>query len=391
MAEKIKILLLDTNDAGGGVVTAHLLLLRTLDRAQIDVHLACLGHGSLLSNYRAVPETTLWTIEVGTKSSKWCGGWRGRLVDALTIVPLVFSAVRLSFLCRRAGIQVIHTSDKKRSLLLTLLLHRLTGLPYLYHIHSQFVDYPANRIALRKAAMIIANSRAARQEFIAHLGPPMECIRLVYNGVDTNHFFPAPDDRLRREIGAAPDDVLIGIIGRLAPDKGQETFLQAAARVAAEEPRTRFVIIGDDAIFCDNAGYAPQLRRLANEGALANRVSFLGFRHDVASLTRGLDMVVNASWREAFGLVVVEGMACAKPAVCAEVGGVPEIITHGRNGFLFPARDEQRLAEILLELVRQPDLRQRIGDAARQTVLECFSVQKQVRAIEQIYGELATA
>jgi len=305
------------------------------------------------------------------------------------VVPLVWSALRLAVLCRRTGVQVIHTSDKKRSLLLTLLLHRLTGIPYLYHIHANYVDYPANRLALARAKVIIANSGEMRRDFIQWLGPTLERIRVVYNGSDTESFRPGLASTLRQEISAAPEDVLIGISSRLAPDKGQETFLRAAKLIAAQAPCARFVIIGDDSIFSDNADFVPLLRRMAAEDGLAGRVHFLGYRSDMPNIYSGLDILVNAAWREAFGMVVTEAMACGKVVVGTQAGGIPEIITHDRDGFLFPVRDPEKLAGKLLEIVRQPELRQRIGVAARQTVLDRFSIQTQVHLLEQIYTELA--
>ena len=388
MSDKIKVLFLDTNDGFGGVVRAHLMFLQYTDRARFDLYAAVLGHGPLLPRFRAIPDVTFWPIEVGTKSAQWCAGWRGKVANAWGVVPLLWTALRLAVLCKRAGLQVIHTSDKKRSLLLVLLLHRLTGLPYLYHIHNNYIEYAANRQALARASIIIANSAEMRRDFIEHLGPPLERIRVVYNGMDAERFRPGLPSTLRQELGAAPDDVLIGISSRLAPDKGQETFLQAAALVIAQEPRARFVVVGDDAIFSDNADYVPMLRKMAAEKGLAGRVHFLGFRSDMSNIYPGLDILVNAAWREAFGLVVVEAMACAKPVVGTQAGGIPEIITHGQDGFLFPVRDAHRLAELLLDLVRQPELRQRLGVAARQTVLDRFTIQRQVRDHEALYEEL---
>lgn len=389
MSAKVKVLLLDTNDAVGGVVRGHMMFLRHTDKACFELYAAVLGHGPLLPQFQAIPGITLWPIEVGTKSAKWCSGWRGKVANAWGVVPLVWTALRLAVLCRRTGIQVIHTSDKKRSLLLMLLLHKLTGIPFLYHIHNNYIDYPANRQVLARASLIIANSGEMRRDFLHWLGPSMERIRVVYNGMDAERFRPGLPTTLRQEIGAAPDAVLIGISSRLAPDKGQETFLQAAAIVAAQEPRTQFVISGDDAIFSDNAEYVPLLRKMAGAPGLAGRVHFLGFRSDMPNIYPALDIVVNAAWREAFGLVVTEAMACGKPVIGTQAGGIPEIITHGKDGFLFPVRDAQKLAALLLDLVRNPELRQRIGAAARQTVLERFTIQRQIKQQEEIYAELA--
>jgi glycosyltransferase involved in cell wall biosynthesis len=386
---RIKTLLLDTNDAVGGVVRVHINLLSHLDRRRFDVHAAVLGHGPLLTLFQAVPDVTLWTMEVGTKPAELCTGWRSKVADAVGVFALVRSAVHLAARCRSTGIQVIHTSDKKRSLLLTLLLHRLTGIPYLYHIHNNYVDYPANRKALAQATMIIANSQEVRRDFIERLGPSMERIRLVYNGIDAERFRPNVPSDLRAELGASPGEVLIGISSRLAPDKGQDTFLRAAARVAAQEPRTRFVIVGDDSIFSDNAEYVPMLRQLTADLGLAEHAAFLGFHQDMRAVYSGLDILVNAAWREAFGLVVVEAMACGKVVVGANAGGVPEIITPGRDGFLFPVGDDKTLAEVLLALVRHPDLRRTIGQAARQTVLDRFTIKTQVTALEQVLAEIA--
>ncbi len=389
MNAKTKVLLLDTNDAVGGVVRVHTALLRMLDRQRFDLYAAVLGHGMLLPEFRAVPDVTLWTMEAGTKPAGMCTGLRSRLADAFGAFALFGSALHLAARCRRAGIQAIHTSDKKRALLLTLLLHRMTGIPYLYHIHSSYVDYAANRWAPARAAAVIANSGEMRRDFIEWLGPRMERISVVYNGIDTERFRPGLPSGLRTELGLAQDAVLIGIASRLAPDKGQETFVRAAARVVAQEPDARFALIGDDSIYSDNSEYVPMLRRLAKESGLENHLAFLGFRTDMVSIYSGLDVLVNAAWREAFGLVVVEAMACGKIVVGTQAGGIPEIVTHGRDGFLFPVRDERALADILVELVRKPELRRTVGAAARQTVLERFGIRSQVKAIEALYEEIA--
>jgi glycosyltransferase involved in cell wall biosynthesis len=388
MDTKIKSLLLDTNDAVGGVVRGHMMFLRHLDRTRFDVH-AAVHRGPLLPQFRTVPRVTLWTMDAGTKPAIMCSGWRSRLTDLNSIFKLVWSALRISLRCRKAGIQVIHTSDKKRSLLLTLLIHRLTSIPYLYHIHNNYVDYRANRMALVQAAIIVANSGEMRRDFIQALGPSMERIRLLYNGIDTEEFKPGLTSGLRAELNAAPDEILIGISSRLAPDKGQDTFLRAAVRVAGQESRVRFVIIGDDSIFSDNIDFVPMLRQIAHESGLANRTVFLGFRRDMPAIYNGLDIIVNAAWREAFGLVVIEAMACGKVVIGTQSGGIPEIITHGSDGFLFPVNDDLALADLLLELIQNPDLRSRIGEAARRTVLERFTIDTQMRALEKFLAEIA--
>lgn len=389
MSDPIKVLLLDTNDAMGGVVRVHVNLLRTLDRSQFDLYVACLDHGKVLPQFQEIPGVTLWTMEVGTKPRALGSGWRAKLADLASLVPFVRSIWVLAQRCRRAGIQVIHTSDKKRAVILTTLLHRLTGIPFIYHIHNNYVDYPANRRALRWAAAIVANSEDMKRDFVRERGADLERIEVVYNGLDTNEFAPGLPTNLRAELKAGPDQVLIGVVSRLAPDKGQETFIRAAARVVARDPRAEFVLAGDDSIFSDNADYVPMLHRLVRELGLEARTHFLGCRGDMSNIYGGLDVVVNTAWREAFGMVVVEAAACGKPVVGTRAGGIPEIITHGEDGFLFPVRDEATLADILTDLVRDPALRARLGAAGRATVVRRFSIEVQARAMEEVYRSVA--
>lgn len=389
MNERIYSLHLDTNDAIGGVVRQHLMILERLDRKRFHVYAAVLQNGPLLPLFQAIRDVTLWPMPFGTKPVDLCAGWRSRVADATSVFSLFASALRLAVRCKRTGIEVIHTSDKKRSLLVTLLLHRLTGIPYLYRIHNNYIEYPANRMALARASIIVANSEEMRRDFIRQLGPSMERIRLLYNGIDTEQFRPGLASNLRAEIGAAADDILIGISSRLAPDKGQDTFLRAAARIAVLEPRVRFVIAGDDSIFSDNAGYVPMLRRMSEEPALAGQVAFIGLRQDMPAVYSGLDILVNAAWREAFGLVVIEAMACGKVVAGTQAGGIPEIITHGKDGFLFPVNDDRTLADLLLKLVRDPNLRRAVGQAARRTVLDRFTIETQIKAVESVLAEIA--
>jgi len=389
MSTPIKVLLLDTNDAMGGVVRVHVNLLRTLDRSQFEVYLACLNHGNVLSQFQSIPDVTLWPMEVGTKPRALGAGQRAKLADVASLVPFARSILRLARQCRRAGIQVIHTSDKKRAVILTTLLHRLTGIPFIYHIHNNYVDYPANRRALRLAAAVVANSEDMKRDFILARGRDLERIEVVYNGLDTSEFAPGLPTNLRAELKVAPDQVLIGVVSRLAPDKGQETFVRAAAQVVVRDDRAHFVLAGDDSIFSDNADYVPMLHRLVRELGLESRAHFLGCRGDMANIYSGLDVVVNTAWREAFGMVVVEAAACGKPVVGTRAGGIPEIITHGEDGYLFPVRDEAALAGLLTDLVRDPALRARLGDAGRANVLKRFSIAAQARAMEEVYREVA--
>jgi len=383
-----KILLLDTSDMVGGVEMAHIMLARTIDRARFDLHVVCLDHGPVLQLFKTLPNLTLIPIAAGTRPAHLRSGWRGCVASVFSLIPLVVSAAQIICYSRRAGIRVVHTADKHRSILFALLLRFLNRIPFIFHIHNGYENSLIKQTALAQASMVIANSKASRQSCIDHLGASMERIRVVYNGIDTDRFKPGLTSNFRVELGAAPGDVIIGITNRLAPNKGQEVFIRAAAIVARAESHARFVIIGEDGVG-GASSYACMLRNLVMELGLVDRLIFLGFRSDMEAIFTGLDVLVNPTEWEAFGLVVAEAMACGKVVAGARTGGIPELITHGSNGFLFEPHDEQTLAGILQEIVRKPELRETIGRAARQSIVDCFTIQRLARDVENVYSEVA--
>jgi glycosyltransferase involved in cell wall biosynthesis len=183
--------------------------------------------------------------------------------------------------------------------------------------------------------------------------------------------------------------VRVGIVGRLAPWKGQDVFLAAAERLAPRFPDARFVLAGS-ALFGEH-DFEGELRRRAESGPLRGRVEFLGFCDDVWSVYRDLDVAVHASTlAEPYGNVVLEAMASRTPIVAAAAGGPLELVEHGRNGLLVPPGDADALAATLDRLLRDPDERRRLGRAGREHVERNFSLERDARRLEELYRRLAT-
>jgi glycosyltransferase involved in cell wall biosynthesis len=169
---------------------------------------------------------------------------------------------------------------------------------------------------------------------------------------------PAP------ESPASDDRIVIGMIGRLAPWKGQHVFLRAFAQ-AFPEGQQRAVIVGEALFGEAEVAYGNGLRRLADELDVAHRVEFRGHREDIGAELRSMDILVHASTTpEPFGQVLIEGMSAQLPVVASQGGGPKEIITHGVDGLLYPPGDVAALAQILLQLDAGPRLRAQLGGAA---------------------------
>ena len=177
--------------------------------------------------------------------------------------------------------------------------------------------------------------------------------------------------QLRGELGWA-DNPVIAIVGRLQGWKGQETFLRAAALVLQRIPSARFLVVGG-AILGWEGDYEAQLKDLARELRLGDSVRFVGHQSDVGPWYSAADVVVNASIGEPFGMVVIEAMARCKPLVVTDSGGIPEILTDGREGLLVPARDPARMAAALCALLSDATLAIVLGLRGRSRVLEEFT------------------
>lgn len=213
------------------------------------------------------------------------------------------------------------------------------------------------------------------------LGHPERKVRIIHNGVDPTEFDRSEDvaarHEARHELGFAAGDVVIGVLAALRPEKDHELFLEAARLVAAEVPPARFLIVGDGA-------RRAMLESRAAELGLGGRVVFTGFRADVPRLLQVIDIFVLCSYTiECFPMALLEAMAASRPAVCTAVGGVPEMIDEGVTGFLVPPKDAVTLADRLLRLTGDPNLRGAFGRAARERVENLFTLDRSVSGAGQ--------
>jgi len=384
--KKQKIIFLDTNDEIGGVITVLLHILHRLDAGRFAITLACEKGGKPEAEFRKVSGLQVVRCRFGTKPVGISGaGLRSRLYDLTSFPRLVWTVLRLAIVVILTRIDVIYTSDKIRSVLVATLLSYLTGRRIVYHIHGMCVPSRLNRIALTRASAILANSAATKRDFVRLIGPEMERIEVVHNGINPAVEVEGAD--LRDGLGIPADAVTVGIFSRLAPNKGQEEFIEAAAHVAAAVPDTHFIVAGDESIFDGNAGFRRRLEDLAHRLEIHDRVHFLGFCTDMPCVYRTIDIAVDAAWEEAFGMVVIEPMAFSRPVVGTDAGGIPEIIEHGSNGLLVPPRNPVQLGRAILELVEDQEKRRTIGRAARLSVEKRFSIDAQVAKVSGILVE----
>ncbi len=195
---------------------------------------------------------------------------------------------------------------------------------------------------------------------------------LIPNGIDTSRFLnigAKSRQQMRRLLNIPEDCFLIGTIGRFAPEKGYELFLEAAKQVREMMPNTRFVIVGDGEL-------RETLVEKAAQFNLLEVLTFTGVRTDIPELLSAMDIYVLSSFSEGLPMVVLEAMATGKAVVATSVGDIPKLIQHNKTGVLVPPHSASALATALVNLLSQSELIQRLGIAAQRFVCENYDFKK---------------
>ena len=235
------------------------------------------------------------------------------------------------------------------------------------------------RQSSRDAHAVLCPNGTERAEGVAHRMWSEEKSIVVPNGIDIARF--APTDRIaaRQEIGIPKDAPTIGVVARLTREKGVDLAVEALAQI--EVPGTQLVLVGD-------GPERESLEALAKTRGIADRVTFLGMRDDVARLYSAFDVLAVPSRTEAHGLVAAEALACEVPVVAAEVGGLQSIVEPERCGAFFPAGDSAALAKSLTRILEDPPWAERLGRAGRRVVVERWSKEAMLAGTEELYDRL---
>src|SRR5205823_8055076 len=209
---------------------------------------------------------------------------------------------------------------------------------------------------------------------------------VIYNGVDLEHWQPPEGETsaspLRRALGFAASDYVIGLSAVLRPEKNPAQLIDALARLRAMGLPARALFIGDGE---ERGAVEARARALG----VADRFVISGFQEDVRPFISACDVVALTSFTEAFSLAAIEAMALGRPVVHPAVGGAAEMIHSGQEGWRFPVGDTATLVDRLASLA-DPVVRARMGDNARTTVGARFSERTMVERYEQLLAELAT-
>jgi len=238
------------------------------------------------------------------------------------------------------------------------------------------------RLLGRVTDLSLAVSQGVKDYLLQEIGLDPAKVRVVPNGVDIAALDAArPGPEVRRELGLPAAAPVVGLVARLDHwGKGHEEFFRALSTLKGRHPVEALIIGG--------GRREAEMRHLAADMGLAQRVHFLGPRQDVPDLLRALDVFVLPSHSEGVSLALLEAMAAGLPVIATAVGGTPEVVTDGITGLLIPPRDADALAAALERLLADPAWRRRLGASARRHVEANFSLDRLGREINEIYEAL---
>jgi glycosyltransferase involved in cell wall biosynthesis len=293
------------------------------------------------------------------------------------------SLIGLAGFVREHGIDVVHAHAARDYHLAALAVRLASRGRLVLTRHALFPLRRINKRLLGSVDRVIAVSRAVAESLRRGGVFDPSKITVVHNGIDTDRFA-----RPRAAEGVRHDDspVLVGTVGHLAPIKGQDLFLRAAALISARRQGAYFIVIGEDK--SPRKGYRRLLERLVGELGLSGRVSMPGWCDDIPGVLSSLSLFVSAARSEPFGLAIVEAMAAGLPVVAAASEGAREIIEDGFSGRLVPADDPGALAEAVNDLLDDPIERSRLGLHALRTARERYSLARMAGDTERIYMEV---
>lgn len=243
------------------------------------------------------------------------------------------------------------------------------------------------RIAARCSDLIFSQNREDMATAVREKICPLEKMTYLGNGVDLERFKPRKSRGVsrnkREELGIPPDSVVIGMVGRLTYEKGYRELFLAAKEIVSKHQGAFFLVVGPS----DNVEER-EFRTLVEDLGISERVRFLGLRLDMPEMYGIMDIFVLPSHREGFPRSLIEASAMGLPVIATDIRGCREVVDDGKTGILIPSRDHRALARAVLDLLRHPDLAEKMGQAGRRRAESEFDERLIVKRQLEAYRKL---
>lgn len=296
------------------------------------------------------------------------------------------AALRFARVVRDLSPEIIHAHDPHAVSMAAMALSTLPASRRPRLVIARRVDIHLKRNAFsrwkyKQVDAAICSSNAIRAMVIED-GIPEDSAFTVHEGVQTERIQALPAADVCRALWLPPGSPTVGNIGALVPHKGQRYLVDAAPAIVRALPDTHVLIFGEGEL-------RPALTRQIKHLGLEHRVSLVGFRADILSLLKGLDLFVTSSITEGLSTSILDAMAASKAVVGTTAAGIPEAVEHGVTGLLVPPHNAETLAEAILRLLKDAPLRRRMGEAGFERVRALFNVDRMIDETLAVYALVA--
>lgn len=374
MKKKIKVLHVIGGGEFGGAEQYLITLLRNMDRQDFHIVVACLFGAPLAGRLAAE-------------------GFPHRVFPMAGKLDLKV-IFRLSDYIKENCFDIVHTHGVRANLVGRLAARKAGIKNIVTTIHSNLeYDYPrkldlyVNKISEKLTLPLTKHFITVSEDLAGYVcekyGISKRRVSVIYNGLELNKYFfsEAKRAQIRKQFKIADNETLLAVISRLHPVKGHSILFYAFEQLVRDFPFLKLLIVGT----------GPEKKRLeeqARELGIAGNVIFAGFRKDIPEVLTAVDIVVQPSLSEGFGLSIIEAMAMEKPVVASAVGGVPEIIKNRVNGLLVPPGDPIALSEAITSVLELPGLARELARTGRETVEKKFTAEAMARKTAEVYEKL---
>ena len=390
--EKTRVIHIITRLDKGGSAETTLLTVSLMNHEKYDVFLA---YGLSLESNMSIMEKEAVALDMSLAEAK---GVRlfplPSLVRRLSFINDLLAFISIYRLIKRIKPHIVHTHTSKAGVLGRLAAY-LARVPIIIHtphghiFHSYYGPIMTNIFIFTENILsfttdkIIALTNRERDEHLEEGISSIEKYVIIHSGVMLDRLMNMSVDieAGKKKYGIPQDCNVIGVVGRLVPIKGHKYLVSAAKKIVREFHNTIFVFVGD--------GYLnARLERQAESIGVRKNIIFTGWRKDAAEILGLFDILVLPSLNEGMGKVLIEGMALGKPIVASNIGGIMDLVKNGENGILVPPRDFDALENAILQLIKNKNLAETLGENGKTKVYPEFDASVMVKEIDDLYESL---
>jgi len=308
-------------------------------------------------------------------------------IEAKNNAAILFAVRRIVAYVRKHNIQLIHCHLPWAGMA-GRLVGRLTGVPVVYTEHNKWeryhkLTYHLNRLSFSSQQKVIAVSEEVANSIKINYGKAKPPVQVVANGADTGKYArtQTAGNEIRKQLNIPETATVIGITCVFRVQKRLGTWLEIAKALHEKHPDTFFIIVGDGPL-------REEIHAKAKDLGTDKYVFFAGLQAETRPWFTAMDLFMMSSEFEGLPIALLEAMSMNCVPACTAAGGIPEVIKDGENGVLVPVQQPMQLVERISQLMQQPAQLASLKQAARETVINSFSMKKMVAELEDIYNDL---